>query len=345
MNILFVGESHSGSRSPQRLRALKALGYQVHLVSTTPDGHSYEQAPSFADRIAYRLRMPWDTAGVNTRLQALDASSFDLALFDNARTVRKSTLAALKAGNPALRLVWFCEDDMMNPRHRTRWVEGAIPLFDLWVTTKSFNADPDEIPRLGVRRILFVNNSYDPELHRPVAVTPDEQRRFGADVSFVGTFERPRADSLFALARAGVPCRVWGNGWSTMVGLDPNLVVENRPVYGSDYARVLSASKVNLCFLRHFNRDRQTTRSVEIPAAGGFMLHEQSDEMKALLRPDMEADYFGTDAELVAKCRRWLADDRTRHAVARLSLVRVESLGLSHEKTLARIIDYAQACA
>ena len=54
---------------------------------------------------------------------------------------------------------------MMNPLHRTVYVEECISLYDLWVTTKSLNARPEEIPSLGAKRVLFVHNSYDPTIH------------------------------------------------------------------------------------------------------------------------------------------------------------------------------------
>lgn len=341
MKILFVGETVPGSRALQRLEALRGLGHQVHLVPTTPEGGNCERKPSLLYRALYRLRLPPDLAGTNAALTALDARAFDLALFDNARTVRRRTLEALKARHPGLPLVWFCEDDMMNPRHRTRWVAGAIALFDLWVTTKSYNAEPEELPSLGARRILFVDNAYDPALHRPLEVSAGERDRFGADISFIGTCEAPRAASLLHLARSGLRCRVWGNGWAAWAGAQSNLVIENRPVYNLDYARVLCSSKINLCFLRHFNRDRQTTRSIEIPACGAFMLHERSAEMTGLLRADHEAAYFGSDDELVSQCRRWLADDAGRAAIAAAGLERVRSLGLSHAQVLGRILDTA----
>ena len=341
LSILFVAEAVTGSRSAQRLNALRGLGHRVVFVPPTPPGFCCEDAPSLAYRVSYRLRLPLDRAGVNAALNGIDASAFDVVLLDNAAMIRRTALIGLKRRNPRLRLVWFSEDDLMNPRHRSRWLEAAIPLFDLWVTTKSFNADPNELPRLGAKRILFVNNSFDPDLHRPVSVDESERQAFSADVSFVGTFEAPRAASLLHLARQGIACRVWGNGWGGMIGLHPNLVVRNRPVYGPDYPRVLAASAVNLCFLRHFNRDRQTTRSVEIPACGAFMLHERSEEMMALLRDGVEAAYFSDDTELTAQCRRWLADPGTRSAAAAAGRERIRALGLSHAETMARVLDAA----
>lgn len=339
MNIIFVAEQVPGSRSLQRLATLRALGHSVLFVPTTPDGASCESRPSPAYRISYRLRLPFDRTGANGVLRGLDIRGFDLVWCDNAATIRRATLERLKARNPALRLVWFSEDDILNPRHRSRWLEAAIPLFDTWVTTKSFNADPTELPRLGARNVVFVNNAYDPALHRPLELDADTRAAFAADIAFVGTFEAPRAASLLHLARQGLRVRVWGNGWNTLAGVEPNLVVENRPVYGDDYVRALRASAVNLCFLRHFNRDRQTTRSIEIPACGAFMLHERSEEMTGLLAEDVEAAYFGDDQELAAQCRRWLADPEGRNRVATAGLRKVQALGLSHRETVGRILD------
>jgi spore maturation protein CgeB len=341
MKILFIAEAVPGSRSLQRLQALRDLGHEVVFVPTTPEGHSCEQAPSLAYRISYRLRLPFDLAGINAALCTLDAREFDVALFDNAKTVRKATLHALKRANPRLALVWFSEDDIFNPRHRTHWLAAAIPLFDLWVTTKSHNAQPEELPRLGARRILFVDNSYDPSLHHPIDLDSEARARFGADISFVGTYEAPRGESLLALARAGLNLRVWGNGWNGMANANGRLVIESRPVYGSDYSRVLCSSKINLCFLRHFNRDRQTTRSIEIPACGAFMVHEHSAEMTALLRPETEAAYFRDDGDLLNQCRRWLADDHGRAKVAAAGRQRVRDLGLSHGEAMTRVLETA----
>lgn len=336
MNIVLVGETNPGSRTPQRLRALTDLGHRVAMVATMPPGWTYETRPGLLDRLCYRLRRPRDGAGANAALIEA-AVGAEVVILDNARTIRPATLRAVRRLAPRARLVWYSEDDTMNPRHRTRWLEGCIPLFDLWVTTKSFNAEPAEMPALGARRVMVVDNSFCPSAHAPI--TPD--RRFAATVSFVGTFEAPRADDLLDLAAAGIPVRVWGNGWAALAGRLPLLTIEGCPVYGDDYRRVVCSSAINLCFLRKGNRDRQTCRSLEIPAIGGFMLHEASSEMTRLLAPDREVAYFSPGKNLVEQCNSWLSDDAGRARLAAAAHARVMADDHSHHARWRAILDSA----
>lgn len=337
MKIVLVGEANAGSRTPQRRRALEELGHQVVMVPTTPPGWSYENRPSLLTRLRYRLRLPADPAGANRALLAV-AEGADLVILDNARMIHPATLRAIRRAAPAVRLIWYSEDDTMNPRHRTRWLEGCIPLFDLWVTTKSFNADPAEVPSLGARRVMVVDNSFCPHDHAPI--TPDPA--FSAQICFVGTFEAPRAADLSALAEAGMTVRVWGNGWDSMSGRHSGLRIEGRPVYGDDYRRAVCSSAINLCFLRKGNRDLQTCRSLEIPAMGGFMLHEDSVEMHRLLAPNREAAYFFNRNDLVRQCRLWLADDDGRKQLAKAGHHRVLTDDHSHHARWRAILAQAQ---
>jgi len=339
LRIVVVGQTFLGSRTPQRVRALTELGHRVRMVPINCDGATYEDRPSLMARLRYRLRLPADPAEANGRLVTEAGTGFDLAWIEAAPMIRAATLRRVRTLLPAVRLVWYAEDDMMNPVHRSRWLERAMGEFDLWVTTKSFNARPQEVPALGARRVLFVDNSFDRHLHRPMELSEEERRRFGADIAFVGTYERPRAASLLALAEAGLRVRVWGNGWGALAGRHANLTIENRPVYDDDYARVVSASRINLGFLRKGNRDLQTCRTVEIPAIGGFLLHERSGEAERLLSPDHEAAFFSDDAELVAQCRRWLADELGRAAAAAAGRRRMLADGQDHHGRLRQILD------
>ncbi len=336
--IAVVGETFDSSRTVQRANALKEMGHDVMTIPTTPPGWTYETRPSLAQRVRHRLRLPADPAKANQGVINAVRDGVEIVWIEAGKMIHATTLAQIREINSRVRILWYSEDDMMNPAHRSRWLDRAIPYFDLWVTTKSFNAEAAEMPSRGAKKVLFVNNSFDAKVHRPVAVSPEQRRQFGAPVSFIGTFEEPRANSLLALAQAGMTVRVWGNGWGHWVNQEQNLRIENRPVYNDDFARVIAASDINLGFLRKGNRDLQTCRSIEIPACAGFMIHERNSEMTALLCEDREAVYWSTNTELVSVCQNWSGKDDARKAVGQAGRNRVLELGLTHEDNISRML-------
>ncbi|WP_170958920.1 glycosyltransferase [Magnetospirillum sp. 15-1] len=339
LRILFAGEDVPGSRTPQRVAALRRLGHDVAFVPSTPPGRTCEDRPSLMRRLRHHLRRPADEAGLNPALLRLAASGgWDILFADNVPTLTAATLRALKAACPGIRLVWYSGDDLMNPRLGSAQLDRALPLFDLWVTTKSFNAGPAEIPARGAKRALFVHNSFDPILHQPTEPSEAERVAWGTDISLIGTFERPRRDSILALCRAGLAVRVWGNGWAAEAGAHPLLQIENRPVYGEDFAKVIAASAINLTFLRKANRDLQTCRSMEIPACGGFMMHERNSEIAGLFQDGTEAILFGDESELVDSAQRWLADAERRARIATAGRARVLADGHDHDSRLGAIL-------
>ncbi len=338
--IIFVGQTVPGSRTLQRIQAMERLGHEVQIVSTSLSGDAYEDIPGIIQRIRYRLRLPVDRASANEALvRAAAESGFEVIWLERAVEIKPATLRAVKAQNPEIKLVWYAEDDMMNPAHLSRYVEQSLPLYDLWVTTKSYNAAPEEMPARGVRCALFVNNSVDPDIHRPQPVDDATQVEFGADIGFVGTYERERAESIRKLCLAGLKVRVWGNSWDKMPSRPAGLRIEGQPVYDLEYAKTVSATKINLCFLRKDNRDLQTCRSIEIPAIGGFMLHERNDEMTGLLVEGTEAAYFGDDEELIQACRHWLTNEDARQTIARNGHEKIVGNQFRHEDRIAYILE------
>ena len=211
LKIVVVGQTFSASRTPQRVSAMGDLGHAVTAVPITPEGTDYETSPSMMVRIRYRLRIPGDPARANAAIFAT-ARNADVLWLEAADMIRAGTLRRLKRLNPDISIVGYSEDDMMNPRNRTIWQQQALHLIDLWATTKSLNTRAEERAVLKPRKMLFVNNSYDPAIHRPVETDAADRDTYGASVSFIGTYEAPRAQSVVHLARNGVTVRVWGNG-------------------------------------------------------------------------------------------------------------------------------------
>ena len=172
----------------------------------------------------------------------------------------------------------------------------------------------------------------------PTPIDAETRERLGARVGFIGSFEAERAQSMLELAQAGVPVRIWGNGWKSMLGAHENLHVENSPVYGEDYIKVLCATDVNLGFLRRLNRDLHTDRSVEIPACSAFLLAERSSEHMELFEEGREAEYFDTQEELLAKVTLYMEDADAREAVTKAARARALSSDYSHDHFVCLIL-------
>ena len=140
------------------------------------------------------------------------------------------------------------------------------------------------------------------------------------------------------MAENGIKVVVWGNGWGAWVNKNPNLIIKNQPLYSDDYAKAINAAKVNLCFLRKINRDEVTSRSVEIPACGGFMLAEKTKRHLEFFQEGKEAVFFDSEEELHQKVKKYLADDGTRLVIAKAGRERCIKSGYSMKAQLSGML-------
>jgi hypothetical protein len=171
-----------------------------------------------------------------------------------------------------------------------------------------------------------------------MTLSASERAALGGPVGFVGTFEAARARSMQYLASHGFPVRIWGGGWNEHLRSYPGLRIAGRGVFGDDYAKAICSFDVNLCFLRKLNRDQQTSRSIEIPACGAFMLAERTDEHLRLFEEGKEAEFFGSDAELLEKARYYLAHADERERIAQAGRERCLRSGYSNHDRLRQML-------
>jgi spore maturation protein CgeB len=140
------------------------------------------------------------------------------------------------------------------------------------------------------------------------------------------------------LAGQGIPVKVWGNWPRRWQHRHPNLKVMGRDLWGDDYARAICSFAINLAFLRKENRDLQTTRSMEIPACGGFMLGERTREHQRLFREGVEAEFFHSQEELLEKVQYYLAHEDKRQDIAAAGRRRCLEAGYSNTDRLKGIL-------
>jgi hypothetical protein len=318
------------------MQALRDVGAVVFPIDTRPDSiHSLEM--SLFMRIWRRLAGPIDLAGANARIRKATAREApDILWIDKGLTLDAETLRAVRAHCPSCIIVGYSPDDMMSPGNQSRRFIAGLPEYDIYFTTKSYGVK--ELEKLGARRAHFISNAYDPSTHRPVVLSEQQRVELGEVVGFVGQWEAQRSASICQLAGAGVPVRVWGDDWSKCRYRSRFLRLESRPLWGNDYALALCAFDINLCFLRKSNRDLQTTRSLEIPACGGFMLAERTDEHRALFEEGKEAEFFSSDAELVDKALYYIAHPAERRAIAEAGRQRCLCSGYSNQDRMLQMM-------
>jgi hypothetical protein len=298
MRILYVGPTLDGSTSLQRLQAMRALGHRVEELRST----DLTQLRQPWHRLGLKLGLAADLDGVNAALvDRVRRAHWNLVWLDKPISIRPETLMQLRRLAPELPLAAYTPDDMFIMPNRTQRFIGCLPAFDVFFTTKPHNVGP--LQRLGAGRVVLVANAYAEETHRPWTRNATDRAALGGEIGFVGDYEEARRTSIAALARAGLAVRVWGPNWrKRWRHPPPGVRIEGRGLSGNEYARAICHFDINLAFLRKAARDEITTRSMEIPACGGFMLAERTAAHQATFEEGREAVFFAGDDELVRHC-------------------------------------------
>ncbi|MGY6214047.1 CgeB family protein [Methylolobus aquaticus] len=345
MKILLVGPAKPGSTTLHRALALRALGHDVDIIDTWRDPNWQEKEVILSRLVSRMYRaglwnavvVPDLNAANHKVIEAVHSQNYEVLWLDKALTIHSSTLLAAKTTRPALRLVGFSPDDMLARHNHSRQFLDQLPYYDIFFTTKSYNVA--ELLALGCRRVEFIGNAYDPGVHRPVQGTVEDRRLLGGQVGFIGSFERERAEAMLFLAQHGIPVRIFGGNWAHRTAPHHrNLIIERRTLLDHEYARAVGVFDINLHFLRKANRDLQTTRSVEIPACGGFMLAERSEEHEALFCDGEEAVFFDSHEDLLNKVRHFLAWPEKARRIAHGGRLRCLKSGYSNPERLAYML-------
>lgn len=339
--ILFIGDLNTYGRGYQRYRTLKEMGHDVvafsHTKVSTP-GHI--ESPSLIYRISWKLRVPLDVTRVNKNiLEAIRNSNFDLVWIEKGNMIWPRSLRYIRKIAPQTKLLSCSEDDMFATHGHSLFYRLGLRYYDFVFTTKTYNVS--ELKLFGAREIKLFLDSYDENIHKPMNLTEAERERFSCDVGAIGAFEYERAESLLYLAGHGIKLNVWGNDWGRVVNSHPNICIKNEFLFAEEYSKAICATKINLNFLRKINRDEVTSRSVEIPACGGFMLSERTARHLEFFEEGKEAEFFSSNEEMLEKIRHYLDNKEKREKIARAGRDKCMEAGYSMRAQLNNMLKVA----
>jgi hypothetical protein len=242
-------------------------------------------------------------------------------------------------GKMGVRRLNYLTDDPWNPAHRASWFLKALPFYDHVFSVRKTTLS--DLRSLGCKVVSYLPFAYSPASHYAESFVSEENRlKFDSDIVFIGGADHDRVSVVSALIKAGFKVRLYGGYWDRF----PQTQHCYCGMADSRTMRLaIAGAKVALCLVRRANRDGNSMRTFEIPAIGGCMLTEDTDEHRELFGDEGRAVlYFKTAEEMVHKAGLLLSDSGGRKRLAKVAHELVVQGNHTYKDRLAIILRFAQ---
>ena len=323
----------------QRDAILSKFGEVDHVDTTAVPINLWYRICNKLFQWSFPISLP-DLCGANKQIVAkIRDNNYDVIWIDKGIVIKEGVFKAMKQFAPQAKIIGYSPDYMCTRHNQTRDFLASLKYYDTYVTTKSYSVS--DLKKLGCKDVYFIGNAYQEGFHKPYSLSAEEQKTYECDVGFIGAWEEARCNSIVYLADNGIKVKVWGSEeWRVICAQHKNLEFAGRELLDESYCKAICGCKISLCFLRKMNLDLQTTRTVEIPACGSFMLAERTSEHLEMFEDGKEAVFFETNQELLDKCKYYLLHERERKQIAVAGHNRCELSGYSNSRRIKAIIEY-----
>ncbi len=314
--ILFLGANWWGSDARALAVSLREQGHT--LIELNYEDYLPTRWSSFPLRVVRRLIRPLCSENFNRAVeQCIGDSALDFVLAFKGMLLQPETLAKIRRHD--IRAYCFYPDVSFADHGQN--IAACLPLYDCVFTTKRFHVSDTAI-FAKARAMQLVRHGFDPAVHRPLSVSQPILERYGCDVSFVGCWSTKKEGLVSVLARdiPGCATKIWGTGWNR-ANSSVRARWMQRGAYGDELAMIYAVSKINLGLLSEAGSgtetgDQVTARTWQIPASGGFLLHESTAELADYFIPDQEVGTFDGSDDLSKKVEYYLAHANERGSIA-----------------------------
>lgn len=345
LRILFLGENWYGSCARACCYALRRLGCDVTDLDIQTIIPQWRQR---SNRAILRL------------LHSRVVREYNQLILDTASQVRPDILLAFKGSfveSPTLTALRESGVTLYNyypdtsPTAHDRYLAQSIRAYDCIFYTKKFWART--LPEgLDGSRLVLVPHGYDADVHRPLPLNDLDNFRYGHDVTVVATHTLYKEQLLSELVRRlpQLALYIYGNGWRERArSPEVKPFIHGFAVCGSEYAKAIRAARICLGIMSGkvqgvTQGDETTTRTFEIPACGGFMLHERTPDLLELYEEGKEVACFGSAEELAEQIQYYLAHPAEREAIARSGHARCVP-AYSYDNRVREILRYHQSAS
>jgi spore maturation protein CgeB len=344
LSILGVGfPDWRGSDARALANAFRVLGHRVYEMDT----HDFTpwRLESTFGRIVQRAMGPLGALEYRAAiLRWAEKNEFDLTVVFLGFGVSEHLILRLAVNG---RPIYNFYPDVSMADHGQR-IADTLRHYDCVFTTKSFHGATEK-ERFHLQDLVHVRHGFDPEVHHPLTMAPFERELYECDACFVGTWS-PRKEAILLHVTENAPelnLRVYGRGWERASSRFRKAIGDGLrpPTCGDQIAMIYASSRVNLGLLStprttSDGKDMTTTRSFQVPACGGLLLHEDNPEIRQYFEPEREILLFSDQTDLVTQLRRAVDDPELRARIAAGGHRRCIDCGYDYRPAASTIVDY-----
>jgi spore maturation protein CgeB len=176
------------------------------------------------------------------------------------------------------------------------------------------------LDRAGIGGAQWLPMACDPSYHHPVECTAEDEKTYGSDIVFVGSYYPNRAALFEKLVDFDLA--IWGPGWDALDHNSPLCrCIRGAHTTPAEWLKIYSSSKIVLATHYQDPENRfpvyqASPRIFEVLACRAFLICDDQKDVFSLFKDGIDLVRFLDAADLDNKIRYYLAHSEERNAIA-----------------------------
>jgi len=292
MRALVLGNMTDQHTGLYICRAFKSLGHEVVAIDVrkivqTVSGPKNQEI--ILDEVNKQTKIP------------------DVVITMKGKELTLKTLRTLKTKYPKAKFIDWFFDIYLNEKYIWNTPEffKAIELYDYFIC--AVKGVSDKLKEQGVDNVYYIDQACDPEFNNAVYLNNFQKRKYGSDVTFVGSLgylgiHKNRLETLSRIATEGFDLKIWGNVICEWKMIPPIL----RPLHtktivmNQDHSSVVQSSLITLGIDAEPTLDAGwSVRLFKVLCAGGCYLTNNTKGLSNLFKINKEDENITDDQDMV----------------------------------------------
>ncbi|GAB4490876.1 MAG: hypothetical protein OHK006_24200 [Thermodesulfovibrionales bacterium] len=315
MKILIIGNEHI--RQGDRYMDDKGWSFRKSFdrLGVSTEAFFYKKKGGLAFLEKNRtVRGLWRKHMNRSLVDLVKKSKPDILMINKGETITAETLREIRRKTATVILNVFPD----NPLYMGRF-EAIEPCHVFFVKDTYVR---DALWRVGLKNVQYLPQCTDPDVHRPVELSDEQERAYRTDLSLIGSMYPYRLKFVEELI--GFRPAIWGRGWSRAQNPEVAGCYRGTDIRGNRKAAAICGSAISLNPHHPINDiNGVNRRTYDIAACGGFQLSDHKPDLEAIFRVGSEIVCYRSMDELKEQIPYYLSHPDERRAIADAGLKRV----------------------